>query len=213
MSVNPMSLGVIKTPKEMNADIVTAEGQGLGNYLNFGGPYLGIIATNTKYIRQLPGRIAGRTVDSSGRDAYVLTLQAREQHIKRQKATSNICSNQNLIALRTLVYLSLLGRDGLREIAATNHNNASLLKEKLQNVNGVQVINATFFNEFTVELQKPAKPLFENLLEKNISFGFPLQIVYPEIDSMENKLLLAVTEKRSTEEMESAVAALEEALL
>ncbi len=212
MSVYPVSLGILKTPEEMGADIVTAEGQSLGNYLNFGGPYLGIIASREKLIRGLPGRIAGKTIDTRGRDAYVLTLQAREQHIRRQKATSNICSNQNLCALRSLVFLSLLGPDGMRDLAVTNHSSACYMKEQLEKINGVTVENNSFFNTMVISLPKDAENVYSTMLQKNISFGIPLHTLYPSDAGMKNRLLVTVTEKRSENEIDTAAKTLAEAL-
>lgn len=149
-----VSLGAIKSPGEMGADIVVAEGQSLGNGLNFGGPYVGLFATRQKYVRQMPGRVCGETDDADGRRGYVLTLSTREQHIRREKATSNICTNSGLCALAFSIHLSLLGEKGLRQLAMLNHQNAVKLASALVEIPGVELVTPTFFNEFTMPFQK-----------------------------------------------------------
>ena len=199
-SVYPISLGLVTSPGEMGADIVTGDGQSLGNPLSFGGPSFGFIATNKKYIRNLPGRIIGETVDREGRRGFVLTLQAREQHIKRHKATSNICSNQSLCALRGLIFLVSLGREGFAELARLNYDKAEYAKSVFSNIPGVTILNpSTTFNEFTVALPKDAGPVVERLLAKKVAAGVPLGEWYPE---MAHCLTITVTEKRTKAEID-----------
>jgi glycine dehydrogenase subunit 1 len=194
----------------MGADIVTGDGQSLGNPLNFGGPSFGFIATRKQYIRNLPGRIVGETVDKEGRRGFVLTLQAREQHIRRHKATSNICSNQSLCAVRGLIFLCSLGKDGLIELAGLNYAKAEYAKTVLGAIKGVSVLNlGTTFNEFTLVLPKDAARITERLLTAGIAPGVPLGDYYPE---MEHCLVVTVTEKRTRGEIDAYAARLEEAL-
>lgn len=194
-SVYPIALALLKSPGEMGVDIVTGEGQSLGMPLSFGGPYLGFMACREKMVRKMPGRIAGRTVDQNGEDAFVLTLQAREQHIRRQKATSNICTNQALCALRAHVYLSLMGKDGLKEVARLCHAKAEYAKTRLEAIPGVEVKESSpTFNEFTVELPMDAEEFAGMMVERGFAPGFPLGHYYP---GMENYMLIAVTEKRT----------------
>lgn len=210
VSAYPVSLGLVKSPGESGADIVTGDGQCLGNPLDFGGPSFGIIAARKKYVRSLPGRIVGETVDGEGRRGFVLTLQAREQHIKRQKATSNICSNQSLCALRGLIFLCSIGRQGMKELAALNRDKSEYARGVLGAVRGVSVLNAApTFNEFTLALPRDASEIAEKLLARGIAAGVPLGGFYPE---MINCLAVTVTEKRAREEIDACAAALEEAL-
>jgi len=198
-SVYPISLGMLKTPGEMGFDIATGEGQSLGILLSFGGPYLGFMAARSQLVRQMPGRIVGATVDSDGKRGFVLTLQAREQHIRRQKATSNICSNEALCALRAAVFMSLLGREGFKELAEHNYQKAEFAKETLSRINGVQVKRSSpTFNEFTVLLPRQADEVVQRMIEKGFACGFPLGRFYK---GMDNYLLVAVTEKRTKEEI------------
>lgn len=198
-SVYPLSLGILKTPGEMDADIVTGEGQSLGLSLNFGGPYLGIIATRKKFIRAMPGRIVGQTIDKSGKRCFVNTLQAREQHIRREKATSNICTNVSLCAIQSLIYMSLLGKEGLRELAQLNLDKAEFARQQIEKIPGVQVKRSSpTFNEFTVVLPKDASLVVEAMIAKGFAAGFPLGRYYP---GMENYMIVAVTEKRTKEEI------------
>ena len=200
-SVYPISLGLLKTPGAMGADIVTGEGQSLGLGLNFGGPYLGFMAARKEHIRKMPGRIAGRTVDSQGRQGFVLTLQAREQHIRREKATSNICTNEGLCALTSLVYMSLLGREGLRDLAQVCADKAWYAQKRMLEVPGVSLRypGRWYFNEFVLELPSRADRVIRRLLDRGLAAGFPLVRYYP---GMENSLLVAVTEKRTKEEID-----------
>ena len=209
-SVYPVSLGVLKTPGEMNVDIVTGEGQSLGIPLSFGGPYLGFMATRKKYLRNMPGRICGATVDKDGRRCYVLTYQTREQHIRREKATSNICSNQSLCALRALIYMSLIGDKGIRQLALSCRDKAEFAKDRLSAVKGVKVMqSAPTFNEFTIELPVSANRVIGKMIERGIAAGFPLGRYY---ENMENYLLVAVTEKRTKHEIVRFADALEDVL-
>jgi len=198
-SVYPISLGLLKTPGEMGVDIVTGEGQSLGLSLNFGGPYLGFMTAKKEFIRKMPGRIVGQTVDRQGKRCFVNTLQAREQHIRREKATSNICTNVSLCALQGLIYMSLIGRQGLKELAQCNLDKATFLKQQLNSIEGVAVkMSAPSFNEFTVLLPVDASKVVEAMIEKGFAAGFPLGRYYPE---MENYMIVAVTEKRTKAQM------------
>ena len=210
ISVYPISLGLLKTPADMGADIVTGEGQSLGLPLNFGGPYLGFMCTRKKYIRKMPGRIVGETVDSKGRRCFVNTLQAREQHIRRQKATSNICTNVSLCALQAAIFMAVVGKNGLKEMAQLNLDKAEYAKQLLSKIKGVEVKrSAPTFNEFTVHLPKDASEVVAVMMKKGFAAGFPLGRYYP---GMERYLLVAVTEKRTKEEIEHYAKALQEVL-
>ena len=211
VSCYPVSLGIIKTPGAMGADIVTGEGQCLGIPLSFGGPYVGFMATRQKYVRKMPGRIAGITNDQNGKPGFVLTLQAREQHIRRAKATSNICTNQALCALTALVYMSLMGKEGLREVAQQCADKASYAFQRLTAIEGVesQFKAKWFFNEFVLKLPCNAADAIGRLIEKGIAAGFPLSRYY---ENMENSVLIAVTEKRTKEEIGQLAEALEAVL-
>jgi glycine dehydrogenase subunit 1 len=209
-SVYPISLGLLKTPREMGADITTGEGQSLGIPLSFGGPYLGFMATLQKYIRKMPGRIAGATTDAEGRRGFVLTLQAREQHIRREKATSNICTNQTLCALRALIFMCLYGREGLRELAQLCLDKTEYAKSKFAEVRGVEVMTSSpTFNEFTVRLPKDPSEVIGKLIDRGIAAGFPLGRYYPD---MKEYMLVAVTEKRTKQEIATYAEALEDVL-
>ncbi len=194
----PVSLGLLKKPSDYGADIATAEGQPFGLHLNFGGPYVGLFSAKKEYIRQMPGRIIGETVDLNGHRGYVMTLQTREQHIRRERATSNICSNQNLCALRVLVYLSIYGKEGLKKVAKGCFGKAHYLLEKLENEKvGKRAYKGAFFNEFVLKLNKISAAEF---IEKMVNKG-----ILPGIDLGENKLLVAVTEKRRMDELDEYV--------
>jgi len=210
ISAYPIALGMLKDPGSMGADIFCADGQCLGNYMNFGGPTFGMIATKDKYIRDLPGRIIGRTVDKDENEIFVLTMQAREQHIRRHRATSNICSNQNLVAIRSTIFMSLLGKDGLENMANLCFSKATYLKEELAKVNGVMVLNkGNSFNEFVISTPLESDDLLEQLRVK----GFYAGINLANIDSQfKNEVLISVTEKRSKEQMDALVAAIGEVL-
>ncbi|MFQ5952289.1 MAG: aminomethyl-transferring glycine dehydrogenase subunit GcvPA [Candidatus Omnitrophota bacterium] len=209
-SVYPVSLGILKTPREMGADIVTGEGQSLGIPLSFGGPYLGFMATKKEFVRKMPGRIAGATVDAEGRRGFVLTLQTREQHIRREKATSNICSNEALCALRALVYMTLVGKEGLKEVAQLCLDKTEYTKQKLEEVKGVEVKREwPTFNEFVIKLPEDPNEIIGKLINKGIAAGFPLGRYYKE---MANDMLIAVTEKRTRQEIDAFAGAMEDAL-
>lgn len=209
-SVYPISLGLLKTPGEMGIDIAVGDGQCLGNPLSFGGPSFGFIAAKKAFIRNMPGRIIGETVDKKGRRGYVLTLQAREQHIKRHKATSNICSNQGLCALRGLIFLSSVGKEGLVEMARLNRDKAEYAKARLAGIAGVSVLQtAPTFNEFTLFLPKPAEAVVGALMKKGIVAGVPLSSYFAD---SENALVVTVTEKRTKKEIDLLVKELEVAL-
>ncbi|MFA6320516.1 MAG: aminomethyl-transferring glycine dehydrogenase subunit GcvPA [Candidatus Omnitrophota bacterium] len=198
-STYPVSLGMLKSPGEMGFDIATGEGQSLGIPLSFGGPYLGFMAAKQGLVRQMPGRIVGATVDSDGKRGFVLTLQTREQHIRREKATSNICSNEALCALRAAVFVALLGKDGIKALAEHNYRNAEFAKETLSRVKGVEVKRSSpTFNEFTVLLPRAADEVVYRMVEKGFASGFPLGRFYK---GMDNYLLIAVTEKRTKEDI------------
>ncbi len=206
-----VSLGAIKSPGEMGADIVVGEGQSIGNGLNYGGPYLGLFATNQKYVRQMPGRLCGETVDAAGERGFVLTLSTREQHIRREKATSNICTNSGLCALAFSIHMSLLGEKGIRQLAMTNHRKAVELKAALEKVDGVEVLNDTFFNEMSIKLSKNANDVVELLADKGILAGVAASRVYPEA-GLDDVLILAITETVQDEDIAALVAGLKETL-
>ncbi|WP_298725645.1 aminomethyl-transferring glycine dehydrogenase subunit GcvPA [uncultured Ferrovibrio sp.] len=206
------SLGLVTPPGAMGADIVVAEGQALGVPLSFGGPYVGLFATREKYVRQMPGRLCGETVDQDGRRGFVLTLSAREQHIRREKATSNICTNSGLCALAFTIHLSLLGEAGLVRLAEINHAKAVQMAEKLGAVKGVEIIPQAFYNEFAVRLPRPAAEIAEKLAEKKILGGVPASRLYPADKALENVLLIAVTETNAESDMDALVGALKEVL-
>lgn len=206
-----VSLGLLKSPGEMGADIVVGEGQSIGNALNFGGPYVGLFATRSKYVRQMPGRLCGQTVDAEGRRGFVLTLSTREQHIRREKATSNICTNSGLCALAFSIHMSLLGGTGLTKLARLNHANALKLADALKGVTGAKLVNETFFNEFTLRLTKPAAAVVEALAQKGILAGVPVSRLLPGA-GLDNLLVVASTEINTDEDRAALVAALKEVL-
>lgn len=209
-AVYPVALGMLKSPAEIGADIAVGDGQSLGNPLSFGGPSFGFIAAKKAYIRNMPGRIVGETVDKNGQRGFVLTLQAREQHIKRHKATSNICSNQSLCALRGLIFLSALGKDGLTALAQLNYDKAQYAKACLAAIPGVTVLqSAPSFNEFTVSLPKSADQVVGALLAMGIVAGLPLGQYF---EGSQNLMVVTVTEKRSKKEIDLLVKELEVAL-
>jgi glycine dehydrogenase subunit 1 len=208
----PVALGLIRPPGEMGADIVVGEGQAIGVGLNFGGPYVGLFATRDKYVRQMPGRLAGETVDAEGKRGFVLTLSTREQHIRREKATSNICTNSGLCALAFSIHMTLLGEKGLRKLAQANHARASAAAERLSRIAGVELVNTAFFNEFTLRLSKEARPVVRAMAEKGVLGGVSLGRLYPGVEALEQGLVVAVTETSTAEDVEALAAALEESL-
>ena len=191
-----VSFGALKSPGAMGADIVAAEGQSIGNGLNFGGPYLGLLACRRKFIRQMPGRLCGETVDEDGRRGFVLTLSTREQHIRREKATSNICTNSGLCALAFTAHLTLLGETGLRKLAALNHANAVSLSKALAAVSGVEVITPAFFNEFAIRTPKPSAEVIDALADLGVIGGVPGSRVWPGEPHLANLIVVAATEMR-----------------
>ncbi|MXQ13680.1 aminomethyl-transferring glycine dehydrogenase subunit GcvPA [Microvirga makkahensis] len=206
-----VSLGLVASPGSQGADIVVGEGQSIGNALNFGGPYVGLFATQSKFIRQMPGRLCGETVDADGNRGFVLTLSTREQHIRRDKATSNICTNSGLCALAFTIHMTLLGETGLKRLARVNHANAIKLADQLAGVKGVEVLNRTFFNEFTVKLAKPAAEVVERLAEKGVLAGVPVSRLLPGA-GLDDLLLVASTEMNTDDDRAALVAALKEVL-
>jgi len=208
ISVNPLSLGILTPPGEFGADIVTGEGQSLGIPLSYGGPYLGIFATRQEYVRKMAGRLVGETIDNRGQRAYVLTLTAREQHIRREKATSNICSNQGVMALAATVYMSLLGKNGLRQVAELCYQKAHYAAQRLAQIPGFSLWTDTpFFHEFVLQCPKPVSELNEELLDYGILGGYDLSQDYPEL---QNCMLVAVTEMISREDIDLLVETLTE---
>ncbi len=188
-----VSMGLLKSPGEMGADIVAAEGQSIGNALNFGGPYVGLFACREKLVRQMPGRLTGETVDADGERGFVLTLSTREQHIRRDKATSNICTNSGLCTLAFTIHMSLLGETGLRRMALLNHEKALATRDALAAIPGVEVLTPRFFNEFAVRLPKPAAEVVEQLAQHRILAGVPYSRLAPGA-GMDDVLLVAATE-------------------
>ncbi|WP_340265482.1 aminomethyl-transferring glycine dehydrogenase subunit GcvPA [Sphingobium mellinum] len=208
----PVALGAIKAPGAMGADIVVGEGQSIGVGLQFGGPYLGLFACKQKYVRQMPGRLCGETVDAGGKRGFVLTLSTREQHIRREKATSNICTNSGLCALAFSVHMTLLGEKGLRQLAALNHGLAVQAADRLAKVPGVTLLNDSFFNEFTLILPKDAREVVRNLADKGVLAGVSLGRLFPDAADIGQGLVVAVTETVTAEDIEALARALEEEL-
>jgi glycine dehydrogenase subunit 1 len=208
----PVALGAIRSPGEMGADIVVGEGQSIGVGLNFGGPYVGLFATRDKYVRQMPGRLAGETVDAEGKRGFVLTLSTREQHIRREKATSNICTNSGLCALAFTIHMTLLGEKGLRALAERNHYLAGEAERRLTGIPGVELVNRTYFNEFTLRLPKEARPVVRAMAEKGVLGGVSLGRLYPDDPGLANGLVVAVTETVDHQDIAAFERALGEAL-
>ncbi len=208
MSSYPIALGILKSAGEVDADIYCGDGQSLGNYLGFGGPSFGILACKEKYIRNLPGRIVGITDDREGKRAYVLTLQAREQHIRRDKATSNICSNQNLMALRATIFLALLGKEGFEKLALQNYNKSEYLKAELSKIDAIKIYNQNpTFNEFVISLPISASEFIDKMEEKGFFAGLRLETLF---ENFENRVLVSTTEKRTKAQIDSFVACVKE---
>jgi glycine dehydrogenase subunit 1 len=207
-----VSLGAVMSPGDMGADIVAAEGQSLGNPMSFGGPHVGLFAVREKFLRQMPGRLCGETVDADGKRGWVLTLSTREQHIRREKATSNICTNSGLCALAFTIHLTLLGEAGFTRLAEVNHANASRLAKKLGGLKGVELLNDTFFNEFTLHLPRSATDVVEALAKRNILAGVPGGRLFPKERDLTNLLLVTATEMTTDEDMDRLANGLAEVL-
>src|SRR5579884_2920843 len=206
----PVALGLIRSPGEMGADIVVGEGQSIGVGLQFGGPYVGLFACREKHVRQMPGRLAGETVDAEGKRGFVLTLSTREQHIRREKATSNICTSSVLCALAFTAHLTLLGEKGLRQLSSLNHERACEVADRLSGIAGIELINGSFFNEFTLKLPVEARPAVHALVERNVLGGVSLGRLYPGVEALQNGLVVAVTETVAGEDVNALEAALKE---
>lgn len=202
------SLGAVTPPGEMGADIVVGEGQAIGNGLNFGGPYVGLFAAKQKYLRQMPGRLCGETVDADGKRGFVLTLSTREQHIRRDKATSNICTNSGLCCLAFTIHMTLLGETGLKRLAAVNHANACDLADRLERVDGVEVLTTSFYNEFTLRLPGKAAQVVEKMAKKGVLAGVPVSRLLPKA-GLDDLLIVANTEVNTDDDRAAFVAALE----
>ncbi|MBN8942609.1 MAG: aminomethyl-transferring glycine dehydrogenase subunit GcvPA [Rhizobiales bacterium] len=207
-----VSLGALTSPGAMGADIVVAEGQSIGVGLNFGGPYVGLFAAKSKYVRQMPGRLCGETVDAEGRRGFVLTLSTREQHIRREKATSNICTNSGLMCLAFTIHMTLLGEAGLKRLAAVNHANACDLADRLDGVKGVEVLNKSFFNEFTIRVAGDAAKVVEAMAKKGVLAGVPASRLWPTDKAEKDLIIVANTEVNTDDDRAAFVAALTEAL-
>ncbi|MEA3539933.1 MAG: aminomethyl-transferring glycine dehydrogenase subunit GcvPA [Pseudomonadota bacterium] len=207
-----VAFGAVRSPGAMGADIVVGEGQSIGGGLSFGGPYLGLFACNHKHVRQMPGRLCGETVDAEGKRGFVLTLSTREQHIRREKATSNICTNSGLISLAFTIHMSLLGEKGLRDLAAFNHARAVQVAERLAAIPGVELLNGPFFNEFTLRLSVEARPAIRRMADAGVLGGVALGRLYPGEASLANGVVVAVTETQTDEDVDKLVAAYEEAV-
>ncbi|MFT3965706.1 MAG: aminomethyl-transferring glycine dehydrogenase subunit GcvPA [Sphingobium sp.] len=208
----PLALGALRSPGEMGADIVVGEGQSIGVGLQFGGPYLGLFACREKLVRQMPGRLCGQTVDAEGKRGFVLTLSTREQHIRREKATSNICTNSGLCALAFSIHMTLLGEKGLTDLAALNHAKAVKAAERLARVPGVSLLNHAFFNEFTLVLPKDAREATRALADRHILGGVSLGRLYPGHPELAGGLIVAVTETATDEDVEALADGLKEVL-
>lgn len=205
----PVAFGAIKSPGEMGADIVVGEGQSIGVGLNFGGPYIGLFACRQKLVRQMPGRVCGETVDVNGERGFVLTLSTREQHIRREKATSNICTNSGLCTVAFTIHMSLLGEAGLRQLALVNHEKACQLADRLDKIDGVELITDSFFNEFTLRLAKPARQVVNAMVKQNVLGGISADRL---MDGQDDLLIVTATETNSETDMNAFVSALQEAL-
>ena len=203
-----VSLGAVTPPGAMGADIVVAEGQSIGVGLNFGGPYVGLFATKQKYVRQMPGRLCGETVDAEGKRGFVLTLSTREQHIRREKATSNICTNSGLMCLAFTIHMALLGETGLRRLAAVNHANACDLADRLADLDEVEVLNKSFFNEFAIRMPGDAAKVVEKMAKKGVLAGVPGSRLWPKTKGVADVILVANTEVNTDDDRAAFVAAL-----
>ncbi|WP_265563324.1 aminomethyl-transferring glycine dehydrogenase subunit GcvPA [Sphingomicrobium arenosum] len=213
VNTEPVALGAIEAPGNLGADIVVGEGQAIGVGLQFGGPYLGLFAVrDEKHVRMMPGRLCGETVDAEGKRGFVLTLSTREQHIRREKATSNICTNSGLCALAFSVHMTLLGEKGLRSLAAENHRLACIAADRLAAVPGVTLLNEHFFNEFTLKVGRDARALVRDLADKGVLAGVSLGRLYPDSEGLDDALLIAVTETTTEEDIDALCDALKEVL-
>ncbi len=208
----PVALGMLEAPGALGADVVVGEGQSIGVGLNFGGPYLGLFGCREKYVRQIPGRLCGETVDADGKRSFVLTLSTREQHIRREKATSNICTNSGLCALAFSIHMTLLGGGGLNKLARVNHSRARQTAERLEKVPGVSILNDNYFNEFAVMLPRDARDVVRELAEAGVLGGVSLGRLYPGADQLANGLLVTATETTTSEDIEAFANALEQVL-
>ncbi len=209
VNTEPVALGAIAAPGDLGADIVVGEGQSIGVGLQFGGPYLGLFAVrDPKHVRQMPGRLCGETTDAEGKRGFVLTLSTREQHIRREKATSNICTNSGLCALAFCAHMTLLGQTGLRRLAAENHRLACLTADRLAKVPGVTVLNDSYFNEFTVRIGTDAREVVRTLAEQGVLGGVSLGRLYPDQPELADALLVAVTETTDEDDIEAFATAL-----
>jgi len=207
-----VSLGALKAPGEMGADIVVVDGASLGMPLSFGGPGLGLMATRTKYQRNMPGRLVGETVDADGKRGYVLTLSTREQHIRREKATSNICTNSGLCALAFTIHLTMLGESGFTKLAKINHRAAATTAKAVAKIPGVTLLNQSFFNEFAVKVGKPGAEVVEALVDRGVMGGVPVSRLYPSYPELDDVILIAATETNTDGDIEALVSALTEVL-
>ena len=205
----PVALGLIEAPGKLGADIVVGEGQSLGLGLQFGGPYLGLFGCREKFVRQMPGRLCGETVDAAGKRSFVLTLSTREQHIRREKATSNICTNSGLCALAFSIHMTLLGGTGLAKLARVNHLNARRTAERLAAIPGVELVNDTYFNEFCVTLPVDARPVVRQLADRGVLGGVSLGRLYPGYEAIDRGLLVTATETTTDEDIDALADALE----
>jgi glycine dehydrogenase subunit 1 len=206
-----ISLGLLKSPGAMGADIVVGEGQSIGNALSFGGPYVGLFATRDKYVRQMPGRLCGQTVDAEGRRAFVLTLSTREQHIRREKATSNICTNSGLCCLAFTIHMTLLGATGLERLARVNHANAVLLADLLSDVPGVEVLNDTFFNEFTIRVRGDAGDVLGRMAERGVLGGVRASRLLPNA-GLDDLIIVANSEVNTDDDRATFIDALKSSM-
>jgi glycine dehydrogenase subunit 1 len=208
----PVALGLLEAPGHLGADIVVGEGQALGVGLQFGGPYLGLFGCREKFVRQMPGRLCGQTVDADGKRGFVLTLSTREQHIRREKATSNICTNSGLCALAFSIHMSLLGGDGLARLAGVNHARAQATARRLAQVSGVELLNDAYFNEFTVMLPGDAREAVRTLADRGVLGGVSLGRLYPGVPELHRGLLVTTTEMTTDDDIEALTTALTEVL-
>jgi glycine dehydrogenase subunit 1 len=206
-----VALGLVRPPGEMGCDIAVGEGQSIGNALNFGGPYVGLLATQAKNVRQMPGRLAGETIDAEGKRSFVLTLSTREQHIRREKATSNICTNSGLCALAFSIHMTLLGQTGLQRLARVNHASAVQLADRLAAIPGVEALTENFFNEFTIRTPRDAAGLVEELTAHGVIAGLPVSRLLPGA-GLDDLIVVASTETNTDADRDAYAAALKRCL-